>query len=122
MTKLTLYIKQDCPFCLKALIFLAESQLLNTVEIHNFTNDSEEIDHIRQKIAQVSQETASFPALVIAKDMIMLDSDNIINYLSQKHHIDTEKLTALPIYLEGVFPTYIGMVKKIKQHFPLYFE
>ena len=100
--KPVLYVKENCPFCLKVRLFLLEAGLLDAVEIRAFAPGSTREDEIRAELAG-HIEKVSFPAAQVAPGEYLTDSDAIIARFAAKWQRDPAHLPVLQTYVEGPF-------------------
>ena len=110
-----LYLKSNCPFCFKIIMFLTETQQMNQVEIIRIEgNDDNEMNHYRQILEELTGEKASFPTAMLEANEFMTDSDGIVAFFAEKAGISVAEAKGYKFYLDGLFPTYIARFKELK--------
>lgn len=77
-----MFLKENCPFCLKIRIFLLEAGLSSKIDIRNFVPGSEEEAAIRAEL-QPNLEKVSFPAAHLAQGQYITGSDEIVAILAR---------------------------------------
>ena len=120
--KPTVYIKTGCPFSFKFLIFITEAKILDQFQIIEVNPAAEGNLQIREKLEVAMGRKPSFPTVETAHDQYMSDSNELINYYAKQFQIAVEDLRVLDIYERSIFSNYLRMVRKIKQHFPDFFN
>lgn len=106
-----IYLKENCPFCLKIRIFLLESGLADQVEIRNFAAGSDEEASIRAELQQ-NLEKVSFPAAQFEPGRYIAESDDIIAILAEKSGCDPTKMPVYRNYINGIFATAMRLRKE----------
>lgn len=97
-----LYLNQQCPFCLKLMIFLTEAGLLKQFEIRKFIRGDAAEQEIRAELAP-HFEKVSFPAAQIAPGQYMKDTDALIAHYAKEAGVDPSEMALLNYYVGGVF-------------------
>lgn len=104
LVKYKLYLKQDCPFCCKLIFFITQANLTHMfVPIYDCL--------VTRNYLKKYNENYTFPALQISNNYILFDSDKIIDKLIVNFKINTEKFWAYNYFKDGVFPTYLSLIK-----------
>lgn len=98
--KPTVFVKQDCPFCLKLRIFLLEAGLLDSVSLREFVPGTPEEAAIRAEL-DGKVEKITFPTAELAPGDYLSDSDAIVARLADAHGVDTDALPTYRAYLDG---------------------
>src|SRR4030095_15329384 len=98
------YLKIDCPFSFKYLLFMAEAGLLDRIEITRCDPKSAGFDGIKAKLAAATNEPATFPTVEVEPGRFMSDSNRLIEYFAQRNNVALSDLPALSFYKEGIFP------------------
>lgn len=110
-----LYLKSNCPFCFKVIMFLTETQQMDSVDIIRIEgNDEEEMNRYRQILESITGEKASFPTAMIKENEFMTDSDAIVAFFAEQAGIQIAQAKGYQFYLNGLFPTYIARFKELK--------
>ncbi len=104
-------LKQECPFCLKLMIFLHEAGLSGDFRYLTVHGDTEEYEEVRSILEETLGE-ASFPTVETASGEFMSGSDDLIDHYADKHGIDRSALTLLTYYEGGVFPAMTSLFKE----------
>lgn len=105
---LTLYVKKNCPFCLKVRIFLLESGHLADVDIHEFVPGMPDEQAIRSRLEPLLDKV-SFPALIDETGKAIADSDMIVDLCVRRFGIDRDDLPTFLNYADGVLPRLIQL-------------
>ena len=106
--KPVLYLKRNCPFCLKVQLFLLESGQLGQVEARRFTPGTEEEDAIRATLAPHFGKP-SFPTLQTGPASFLDDFDAIIAHFAQPAGGRTADLPVFTAYADGVLPQMLEL-------------
>ncbi len=77
------YLKENCPFCLKVRLFLLESGLASDVETRDFVPDSEQEAKIRAEL-QPHLDKVSFPSAQLEPGRYVTESDDIVAFFAAK--------------------------------------
>ncbi len=107
------YMKDNCPFCFKFMLFLTEAGLLDQFEIITAHSDNEtEMGSYRAFLKEKTGRQASFPTVETDPGHYMAESDDLIHFYAGQHGIDLSRLTALPYYLQGPFKAQIDLFRE----------
>ena len=110
-----LYLKNNCPFCFKVIMFLTETQQMDQVEIISIDgNNDDEMNHYRQTLEALTNTKASFPTAELTENEHITDSDAIVSFFAEKVGIEASQAKGYQFYLNGLFPTYIARFKELK--------
>ena len=104
-------LKQECPFCLKLMIFLTEAGLAENFRYLTVHGDTDEYEEVRAILEETLGE-ASFPTVETERHQFMSGSDEIIDFYAEKHGIDRASMKLLTYYEGGVFPAMTEMFKE----------
>jgi len=106
-----LYLKQNCPFCLKIRLFVLEAQLADLVEIRDFVVGSKQEEDIR---AELSPQLAkvSFPAAQLEPGQYIAESDDIIAFLATTFRRDPAGLDVYGNYVEAALNPMLKLWKE----------
>jgi len=110
----TLYIKTDCPFSFKVVLFLQTAGLLEDFILAEYQQGTAEGEALKLQLAKQCGGKASFPTIEVAKGDFRSESDELIQHYAKMHGIDSKQIPIIDLYQRGLFTTYIKMVKKIK--------
>lgn len=110
----TLYIKTDCPFSFKVMLFLQTANKLHCFNVVEYRQGTDEGEAIKQTLAEQCGGKASFPTIEISAGDFRSESDDLIKHYGAEYGIDVSTLAIMDLYQRGLFTTYIKMVKKIK--------
>ncbi|WP_317932972.1 glutathione S-transferase N-terminal domain-containing protein [Halioxenophilus sp. WMMB6] len=109
------YLKCGCPFSFKLVMFLAEAQLLDKVELIRVdANSPEELDEYRDFLQAQTGRPASFPTVEIAPGDYMGDSDALIEWFASQYQVDETALPGLAYYKANLFPAYLAHYRELK--------
>jgi glutathione S-transferase len=96
-----LYLKDECPFCLKVRLFLLEAGLLGRFDIREFVPGDDREQAIRAELAP-HFEKVTFPTLQVAPGEYINESDAIVDRYAREAGVDPKELTAYRWYTDGV--------------------
>jgi glutathione S-transferase len=108
------YLKQNCPFCLKVRLYLLEAGMLDAVEIHDFVSGSKLEEDIRGELSPHLAKV-SFPAAQLEPGRYIAESDDIIAFLAVKSGREPASLPVLGNYVEGPFKMMMNLWKENQQ-------
>jgi glutaredoxin 2 len=102
MTSLTfipvVYVKEDCPFCVKLRLFLLEAGLLSKVQLRGTSVEDE--DASRTELRSILGKV-SFPTAQIAPERYLTGSDDIVGYFAELARVNPDRLPTFKAYVEG---------------------
>jgi hypothetical protein len=98
------YLRADCPFSFKFLLFVTEARLLDRFEIVRCDPNSAQFEQVKAKLAEATGKNATFPTVEIEPGVYKSDSDALIAHFAKKHDVDVAKLAALSFYKAGILP------------------
>lgn len=98
------YLRTDCPFSFKFLLFISEARVLDRFEIVRADPNSAEFEQIKAKLEQATGKKATFPTVEIEPGIYKSDSDALIEHFAKKLNVDVSSLVALAFYKEGILP------------------
>jgi len=105
------YLKENCPFCLKVRIALLETGLTGEVETRNFVPGTAEEEALRAELAP-HVEKVSFPSAQLESGRFIGESDDIVTLLAAKAGRDLASMTVYRNYVDGVFATSMKLWKE----------
>jgi hypothetical protein len=106
------YVKRECPFCMKLMIFLREAGYWDKVELRTFVTGDDAEAGIRAEL-EPHIEKLSFPVAQVAPGDYRTESDALIDYFADASGFDRKDAVLLDYYLGGMFPKYIDMFKRL---------
>lgn len=106
------YLRENCPFCLKVRLFLLEADLLGETEIRELAPGSMEEAEIRAEL-KAGLGRASFPAAKIGPKSYMTESDDIIAFFAARSGREPKKMPVLKNYIEGVLKPMLRLSQQI---------
>jgi hypothetical protein len=98
------YLKEGCPYSFKYLLFMAESGLLDQVDMVRCDPESAEFDAVKHKLSEATGREATFPIVEVAPQRYLSDSDKLIEHYARGCNVDPGTLPALSFYTETLFP------------------
>lgn len=107
----TVYLKQNCPFCLKVRIALLETGLKDEVAVREFAPGSDEENAIREELAP-HFEKVTFPSAQLEEGKYINDSDPIVDALLDRANAEKADLPTLSSYLNGAFPNMMKLYRE----------
>lgn len=107
--KPTAYIRTNCPYSFKFLLFVTEAGLHDQFEFVPMNPETTEFETRKQEIERRMGRKAVFPVAEIAPDEFLSDSDKLIDHFSENHGINQGAMYALNFYRGGLYPCYLEM-------------
>lgn len=105
------YLKQNCPFCMKVRLFLLEAGMGETVETRDFAEGTAEEDAIRAELLP-HFEKPSFPTAQLEPGRYVAESDDIIAFLAEKSAHDPANMPVYRNYVDGPFALAMKLWKE----------
>lgn len=105
------YLKENCPFCLKVRLFLLESGLAPEVETRDFVPGTEQEEAIRSELSP-HFEKVSFPTAQLEPVRYVAESDDIVAFFAAKAGRDPAGMTVYRNYVDGVFSMALKLWKE----------
>jgi glutathione S-transferase len=105
------YLKENCPFCLKVRLFLLESGLASEVESRDFAPATEREQEIRTELLP-HVDKVSFPAAQLEPGRYVTESDDIVAFFAAKAGRDLASLPVYRNYVDGVFAMSMKLWKE----------
>lgn len=105
------YLKENCPFCLKVRIFLLESGLALEVRSRDFVPGTQQEEKIRAEL-QPHLEKISFPSAELEPGRYVTESDDIVAFFAAKAGRDPKEMTVYRNYVDGVFAMSMKLWKE----------
>lgn len=100
----TAYLRTDCPFSFKFLLFISEARLIDRFQIVHCDPDDAAFEETKQKLAEATGRRATFPTVEIAPNEYRSDSDALVAHYATLDNIDPQSLPAFSFYMKGIFP------------------
>lgn len=110
----TLYIKTDCPFSFKVVLFLQAAGLINDFKLVEYQQGTKTGEALKEQLAKQCGGKASFPTIEVAAGDFRSESDELIDHYAHQHKLEKNAMPIMDLYQRGLFTSYIKMVKKIK--------
>jgi len=110
------YLKTDCPYSFKYLLFMAEAGLLDRIEVILCRPESAEYATVKATLVAATKQPATFPTVEIEPGRYMSDSNQLIVYYSRSSQVAARDLPALSFYREGIFPQLVELHKQDHSH------
>ena len=96
-----LFLKAGCPFCTKVVVFIAAAGIQDKIK------PIFDCPPVRTYVQAVNDGKCSFPALEIEDGTsVMLESADIITFLTEKYQVESERLWASRYFDEGLLVTF----------------
>lgn len=102
--KPTAYLRADCPFSFKFLLFISEAKLIEQFEIVRCDPNAAEFEEIQKKLTNATGKAATFPTVEVEPNVYKSDSDALVAHYAARNGIDTQSLPAFSFYIKGIFP------------------
>lgn len=106
-----MYLKQNCPFCMKVRLFLLEAGMNEDVEIRDFATGTPREDEIRAELTP-HLDKVSFPSAQIEPGRYIAESDDIIAFLAAKSGRKPSSMPVYTNYVEGPFSMAMALWKE----------
>src|SRR5947208_2299846 len=100
----TAYLKEGCPYSFKFLLFMAEAQMLDRINVVRCDPDSDAFAAIKDKLTAATGKPATFPTVEVEHQRYMSDSDRLIEHYAKANNLSPRKLTAFSFYKDTIFP------------------
>lgn len=95
------YLKKNCPWCLKLRLFLLEADLIDSIEIRDFSPNTQQEQEVRAELG-AHLDKVTFPAAQMKPGFYMRVSDDIIAYFAAAAQVVPKPMPAFKSYVEGV--------------------
>ncbi|MEE3622941.1 glutathione S-transferase N-terminal domain-containing protein [Nitrospirillum sp. BR 11752] len=105
------YLKQNCPFCMKIRLFILEAGLGAEVETRDFGSGTPQEDTVRAELKD-HLDKVSFPAAQIRPGQFITESDDIIAALARKSGRDPATMPIYQNYVDGPFAALMRLWKE----------
>lgn len=104
------YIKEGCPFSFKFLVFMAEAELLDEIEILRLRDGEPEYEAARAKLTEALGK-ASFPTVETEPNRYLADSDKLIEHYAGRASLQPDEMPVLSLYKKGILPKLFELHK-----------
>jgi glutaredoxin len=109
----TIYLKLECPFCLKLRIFLTEARIEDRFEFVVFEDGDETHQAMRQRMTDAGQQP-SFPAAELTPGTLTTGTDDLIARFAGEAGVDPATMPLLDYYERGVFRRHGEMFQELR--------
>ena len=103
------YLRTDCPYSFKYLLFMAEARLLDQIEIIRCDPAAPDFERMKAHLAAATGGKATFPTVEIEPGRYLADSDRLIEHYAARNSVDPGALAALSFYKQGIYPQLLRM-------------
>lgn len=103
------YVKEGCPFSFKFLVFLAEAQLLDDIDVERVSPEGPSLDTVKQHLSEELGKPATFPTVEVEPGRYVADSDRLIDLFAARAGVNVDSLPVLRFYKETMFPQLIEL-------------
>jgi len=107
-----LYLKDKCPHCLKARLFLLEAGLLGDFQVREFVPGTPDEQAIKAELAPHFAKP-SFPTVQTAPGAYLNESDDIIAHYAREAGVDPAGMPVLRAYVTGAYARLKAMREEI---------
>ena len=107
----SVYLREDCPFCLKVRLFLLEADMLGEIEIREFAPGSKDEAEIRSEL-EANLDMVSFPAARIEPDIYLIGSDDIIAFIAARSGREPHRMPVFTSYIEAALKPMLRLSKE----------
>lgn len=105
------YLKQNCPFCLKIRLFLLEAGLTDEVDVRDFAAGAPDEEAVRAELSP-HLEKITFPAAHIEAGRYIAESEDILSALAARFGREPASLPVYRNYVEGSFAMAMKLWKE----------
>lgn len=98
------YLRTDCPFSFKFLLFISEAKLIDGFEIVKVDPNGKDFEQTKTKLAQATGKKATFPTVQLEPNTYKSDSDALVAHYAKLNNIDPKTLPAFSFYIAGILP------------------
>lgn len=106
-----LYLKQNCPFCMKVRLMVLEAGMEGDVEIRDHVPGIDQETAIRAELAP-HFEKVSFPSAQLEPGRYVAESDDIVAFLAAKAGRNPAAMTVYRNYVDGPFAMAMQLWKE----------
>ena len=96
----SVYLRENCPFCLKVRLFLLEADMLGEMEIREFAPGSKDEEEIRSEL-EAKLDMVGFPAARVEPDRYLIGSDDIIAFIAARSGLEPQRMPVFTSYIEA---------------------
>lgn len=112
-SRIRVFLKKTCPYCLKLRIFLTEAGIAGDFDFTVFVDGDETHQAARARMQAAGQEP-SFPAAEISGALVT-GTDDLIARFAAAAGVDPATLPLLNYYSEGVFRRHVEMHRELRE-------
>jgi hypothetical protein len=98
------YLKADCPYSFRFLLFMSEARLLEQIEVIRCDPKDAGYEQVKAKLQSATGGTAEFPTVEIEPGVYKSDSGKLIDHYAKKNNVSVKSLPVLSFYEAGIFP------------------
>ncbi len=98
------YLKTDCPYSFRFLLFMRDAQLLDRIEIIRCDPQAASYEQTKEKLRRATGREAQFPTVEVEANVYKSDSDALIEHYARQHSVSRESLPVFSFYEAGIFP------------------
>lgn len=113
-TRIPVYLKKTCPYCLKLRIFLTEAGIAGRFDFIVFSDGDDTHRALRARMEQAGIKP-SFPAAELEPGKLTTGTDELIAHFAREAGVDASQLPLLAYYSQGVFPRHVEMFQELKK-------
>jgi hypothetical protein len=113
-TRDIVYLKHECPWSLRFLVFLTEAGLLSQFQVVRYVPDAPGADAIRALLEAVTGKAPAYPTVERPDGTFVSDSGALIEAYAAAHGIDRDRLVALDLYERGVLVAQVRMFQELR--------
>lgn len=111
------YLKRNCPFCLKLRVFLTEARLADGFDYVVFDDGDDTHQRLRARMEAAGQ-TPTFPAVEFEEGKLATGTDDLIDRFAREADLAPSTMPLLAYYIDGVFSSYMDMFKQLREMSP----
>jgi hypothetical protein len=108
-SKAKAYVKDQCPFSFKFLVFMAEAGLLDRIEVVRMNAADPSFDATKKQLSEHLGKAATFPVVEVEPDLYMTDSDRLIDRYAAGAGLTPAAMPVLSFYKETILPQLIEL-------------
>jgi hypothetical protein len=108
-TRAKAYVREQCPFSFKFLVFMSEAGLLDRIEIVRLSPRDPGFEAEKEKLSKHLGKAVTFPTVEVEPGQYMTDSDRLIERYAEEAGLKPDALPVLSFYKETIFPQLIEL-------------
>jgi hypothetical protein len=98
------YLKADCPYSFRFLLFMRDADLVDRMEIIRCDPQDAGYEQIKNKLQHATGSKATFPTVEIEPGVYKSDSKKLIEHYASRYNISCKSLPVFSFYEAGIFP------------------